>query len=254
MTFLTPEASKAVQDYLNYRNRTVKTDHKKRADQLEKQRAGNPDGYLFIGRQIPNEYLTTGNEELRKLKENSMIGIYHQISEDAQKNTEKGIWDIVRSHNLRKWFNSRLMNAGAEVMKVDFMMGHQIEGSKAHYYVADPTELKEEYKKYIPYLTIQKEADISESVDYQRIKEENDILRAETARHVVERSELQELRREVQQQKMIDDHELNQLVEHLVEQRIGNYMKEVDHIFKDVLKLDLNKPLSPEEKKNIPEW
>ncbi len=80
--------------------------------------------------------------------------MYRQLSEDSQKSTDRGIWNIVRSHNLRKWFNSRLMNAGAKVMMVEFMMGHQIEGSKAAYYISDPSELKEMYKKYIPCLAI----------------------------------------------------------------------------------------------------
>jgi cell shape-determining protein MreC len=46
----------------------------------------------------------------------------------------------------------------------------------------------------VPYLTIQKEADVFESPEYLRIKQENQILQAEIARHVVERSELQDLK------------------------------------------------------------
>ena len=50
-------------------------------------------------------------------------------------------------------------------------------------------------------MTIQKELDISESPEYLRIKQENQILQAETARHVVERSELQDLREEMEAMK-----------------------------------------------------
>jgi hypothetical protein len=76
-------------------------------------------------------------------------------------------------------------------------MGHKIDRTKAAYFRSDPTSLAKIYGKYVPYLTIQKETDISESPEYLRVKQENQILQAETARHVVERSELQELRAEV---------------------------------------------------------
>jgi hypothetical protein len=58
------------------------------------------------------------------------------------------------------------------------------------------------YKRFIPYLTIQKEADISESPEYIRIKNENQVLQAETERHIVERKELQELRAELEAEKI----------------------------------------------------
>jgi hypothetical protein len=69
------------------------------------------------------------------------------------------------------------------------------------YFLGNPEQEKELYIKYVPYLTIQKEADVSESPEYLRIKQENQILQAETARHVVERSELQDLRKELEQTK-----------------------------------------------------
>jgi hypothetical protein len=62
------------------------------------------------------------------------------------------------------------------------MMDHQIDGTRDAYFRASPEKMREQYMKYIPYLTIQKEADVSESPEYQNIKVENDILRAETAR------------------------------------------------------------------------
>jgi hypothetical protein len=64
-------------------------------------------------------------------------------------------------------------------MMVDFMMGHQIEGSKANYFIADPSELKEQYKKYVPYLTIEKALDISVNPDYIALINENKELRGQ---------------------------------------------------------------------------
>jgi len=81
----------------------------------------------------------------------------------------------------------------------EFFMGHKIpDKTKASYFVADHAELKELYKNFIPFLTIEKALDISESPEYQQIKHENVILQAETARHIIERSELQEVKSELE--------------------------------------------------------
>lgn len=205
-TFLTPEASRAVLEYLEYRNRTSDSKNWIRQNQLLKQRVrndrrGNPIGYLFVGRAIPNEYLEEKNEkkaeELRKLNPKSIQKIYRELSEKARKSSPAGKRNLVRSHNVRKFFNSTLLANRAELFFTDFLMGHQIDGTRDAYYRADPKALQEEYKKYVPYLTIQKALDISESPEYQQIKKENQILQVETARHIVERSELREVREEL---------------------------------------------------------
>ncbi|WP_422656670.1 tyrosine-type recombinase/integrase [Methanosarcina sp. UBA5] len=201
VTFLSPEASRAVQDYLEFRARTIKTTDKKRQNQIEKQRVLVDTNYLFIGRQIPNQFLETKNDELRRLKELSFFKIYRTISEKAQKNTPKGDWNLLRSHNVRKYFNSTLLNSGADFFFTEFLMGHTLNDTKAAYFRASPKQLREIYLKFVPYLTIQKEADISESPEYLRIKQENQILQAETVRNIVERRELQELRKELEAEK-----------------------------------------------------
>ncbi|HEX3013700.1 MAG TPA: hypothetical protein VHO92_05460, partial [Methanobacterium sp.] len=80
----------------------------------------------------------------------------------------------------------------------NFLMGHTLDETQAAYFRAKPEELKEIYIKFAPFLIIQKEADVSESPEYLRIKQENHILQAETARHVVERSELRDMRAELE--------------------------------------------------------
>lgn len=204
-TFLSPEASKAVKDYLDYRGRTTKDEGRKRDNQLEKQHVTTKDGYLFVRRAIPDEYLKLKKEkereELRKLDEKSIVAIYQRLNIAAQKSASHGEYNIIRSHNLRRFFNSTLLSEHAQLFFVDFLLGHKLDATHEAYYRANPESLKEEYKKYIPYLTIQKEADISESPEYLRVKQENQILQAETARHVVERSELQELRAEIEKTK-----------------------------------------------------
>lgn len=198
VTFLSPEASRAVWDYLNYRERKPKYVNQKRLNQLAKQKIIDDNGYLFIIRNVPEEFLEKQDEELRQLQESTITKIYRVISEKARKNTPTGQWNLIRSHNIRKYFNSALLNAGADSFFVEYCMGHTLDDTRAAYFRASPEKLKEIYKKYVPYLTVQKELDISESPEYQKIKYENSVLQAETARHVVERSELQELRSEVE--------------------------------------------------------
>jgi Site-specific recombinase XerD len=211
ITFLTPEATNAVLDYMAFRNRKPKSDdNKKRREQLLKQEITTDAGYMFISRAIPNEYLKTKDEKLRKLDEKAVMTIYRQLSEKSQKNAERGIWNTIRSHNLRKYFNSTLLNAGADIFFVDYLMGHTLDSTHDAYFRADPKGLKEKYKKFIPFLTIQKELDLSESPEYQAIKSENDILRAETAKHVVERQEIINLKNEVAKGN-VDRAELNAL-------------------------------------------
>jgi integrase len=192
ITFLSPEASRAVQDYLNFRSRASKINETRRLNQLYKQRVFSDNDFLFIKRKVEPKYVETPDENLRRYDEDAFMKLYRFISDKARKSTPKGDWNLIRSHNMRKYFNSTLLNAGADSFHVEFWMGHTLDDTRAAYFRADVSKLKKLYKKFSPELTIQKEQVVSESPEYQMIKQENDILRAETARHVVERSELQE--------------------------------------------------------------
>ena len=168
VTFLSPEASKAVQDYLSYRNRTAKSrDQKKRDAQLYKQKVFSDDGYLFTLKHVSDEYLATHDEQLRKLSDEAVQSMYRILCEDTNMCTPSGVWSKFRSHKLRKWFSNKLREAHCDPDLREFMMGHKIEGSKANYFESNPAELKAAYKNCIPYLTIQKELDISESEDFR---------------------------------------------------------------------------------------
>lgn len=146
--------------------------------------------------------MKTRDDRTRQIKENSLLQIYFNISEKAQKSTSKGHWNLIRSHNIRKFFNTTLKSAGCDNFHVEFWMGHQLDSSQLPYFLGNPEQEKELYSKYVPYLTIEKALDISESPEYQQIKRENQILATETARHVVERSELQDVRAELKQTKL----------------------------------------------------
>jgi integrase len=207
ITFLSPEASKAILDYLEYRNRTTK--EPRQIEIIKKQNVYSDNDYLFIRRQILPEYLKKHDDNLRKLDTDALIKIYRRLADKARKSTPANDWGFIRSHNVRKYFNSALLNAGADSFFTNFMMGHTLDETQAAYFRAKPEELKEIYIKFAPFITIQKEADVSESPEYLRIKQENHILQAETARHVVERSELRDMRAELEKIKVKETREQN---------------------------------------------
>lgn len=198
VTFISPEASRAVHKYLQYRNRDAKTPDKYREMQLSKQKVYGNKGYLFIKRSVSDEYLETHNEELRKLDTVGLLKAYRTLSERAQKSTEKGVWNLIRSHNMRKFFNTTLKNAGFDSERVEFFMGHTLDGTKGAYYRAEAVKLQALYAAFIPYLTIQKELDVASSPEYQKLAAENTNLKAAKESYIVERGELEILARELE--------------------------------------------------------
>ncbi len=87
------------------------------------------DGYLFVTRIVPSEYLTSektkDQEELRKLGKKTIISIYQRLNEEAQTSSESGEYNVNRSHNMRRFFNTTLLNEHASIFFVDFLFGHQ---------------------------------------------------------------------------------------------------------------------------------
>lgn len=205
ITFLSPECSKAIQDYLTYRSRTSKINETRRLNQLEKQRVFSDNDHLFIKRHIDPSYLKNQDDDIRKLDQDSFMKVYRFISEKAQKNTLAGDWNLIRSHNMRKYFNSALLNAGADSFHVEFFMGHTLDDTKAAYFRADTEKLKEIYKKYIPFITIEKALDPEQHPDFIRLRYESETYARAAANAAVERNELIELRAEMERMKETRD-------------------------------------------------
>jgi integrase len=277
VTFLTPEATKAINDYLKFRGRIPKNGKEEYAIPLRKQRIVNDSGYLFIKRSIDDEYLETGNEELRKLQDFTIQEMYRILCVDAHMCAEKGVWNMFRSHNMRKYFNNRLIGAKTDTMIAEFLMGHKIrDRTRASYFVADPTELKEMYKDLVPFLTIEKPFDASDSEDFKRLEKKVSELESENETLSVERYELIKLREEIEKLKaekkdMIDSYWESE-AEHRDEKEVDQHFNEVEKedlkkeidelrgLVSMMLKsqgLDIDAPLTPEEKKaakDAPDW
>ncbi len=75
VTFLTPEAAQAIEDYLSFRNRKAETGRPRKKNVIEKQNVFNDNDFLFIRRQVPEEYLKTYDDKLRKFDTKSLIKI-----------------------------------------------------------------------------------------------------------------------------------------------------------------------------------
>lgn len=225
-TFLTPECSRAVLEYIKIRTHTSDTKDPQRQEHIEKQKIlydskGNPLGYLFIGRYISKDFLTTFNEEDRKLEPCAIKKIYRELNERTSKANPKGEWNVFRSHNMRKYFYNVFLSNHAEIFLTEFLMGHKLDSTKDAYYRANPMSLREDYQLYIPYLTIQKQLDISESPEYIKMKTDNEVLIREIARTTVDNDYLVRMKTDYDQ-KMID---LEKSVKHQLQLELRAYDK-----------------------------
>ena len=196
VTFFSPEASRAIWEYLAYRDRTVKTEGVRRKAQREKQRT-TEDSYLFILKIVSDTYLENHDEKIRQIGAATLEYMYRQISEKARKNTANG-YNFIRSHTMRKYFNSCLLNAGCDSFHVEYWMGHQLSETQAAYFRANIQQQKELYMKYVPYLVIQKELDVSSSQEYLQAIERAKKAEAEAVRVSVERDEIQKLKAQLE--------------------------------------------------------
>lgn len=210
ITFLSPEATETINDYLDYRNRTCKVNFKRENDRLDKQKVRNDNGYLFIRKHVPTSYLTSGNEEERKITETNLIQIYRGISEKAQKNTPFGDWNIIRSHNMRKYFYNVLINHGCTYPHAEYMMGHVLDSVRDAYFIPTEEALKKSYINCIPYLTIEKKLDVSESPEFIKMKNDNEVLKKEIVTKTVERDEIIRISNKFEDYKQKIDYEMSQ--------------------------------------------
>ncbi|VVB84517.1 Tyrosine recombinase XerA [uncultured archaeon] len=154
VTFISPEASHALKNYWEERNRDPDTVVKGNAD------------FVFV----------TGNNRSKgkQLSTITEAGHFQRLGEklgyesNAQCKGRKGLVKS-RSHALRKFFASTLENSGMPKNKVDFMLGHSVNSTDLAYFKNDIAKLKDLYKTYLPYLTFEKTIEVR-SLDTQDAK------------------------------------------------------------------------------------
>ncbi|MCJ7615580.1 MAG: site-specific integrase, partial [Desulfobacterales bacterium] len=179
ITFFSPEATKADLDYIEYRNRRPKNPRNQSyITAWEKRRIRTDKDYLFCSSYIPASYLNKLKEEERRLSPEGLMDTFRELAKKAGLDTEKGIWQRVRAHNLRKFFNSALLNNGADIFFTDYLMGHKIDQVHEAYFKADPKKLKDRYMRYLPYIALtDTETYILETEEYAQLRTENESLK-----------------------------------------------------------------------------
>ncbi|WP_407356366.1 tyrosine-type recombinase/integrase [Methanolobus sp. WCC5] len=192
ITFISPEATKAVDKYLEWRDRPPATQYKEDIEEYERRKT-TPGSYLFISAKVRKEYLHTRNEEDRRLVPRAIVEVYQRISKNAGLCTPRGYFNVYRSHNMRKLFVKTLKNEGADSDIVEYFVGHTLDGAKDAYYEGDPGKLKVIYQKFIPFVTISKEVDVTSSSEYQEIKDKYETERAAKEHYKIERYELDKM-------------------------------------------------------------
>lgn len=202
-TFLTPETSEAIWDYLTYRNRKIKFNDASRKNAALKKQFTDDSNYLFIRQIIDSKFLENGNDELRHLNGSKSLGkIYHSINTRLGNKSTNNNRHLIRSHTMRKLFNTILKTKGCNNTMVECWMGHSLGPTDDAYFKPSVEEMVTTYSKYIPYLTVQKELDVSKSPEYQRVVEEKGKVEGELIKSVIERSEMQELKSKITEQEV----------------------------------------------------
>lgn len=180
VTFLSPEATKALNDYWDERNRDPATAVKGKTD------------YAFVtnNNQSKGNQISPVTEAWHFQKLGEKLG----YESTAQCKDRKGFVKS-RSHALRKFFATTLENAGVPKAKVDYMLGHSRSSSDVAYFNVDVDLLKQLYIQYLPFLTFEKAISVAPfEKQLEELKKQNEGLqkRAEEAEGL--KAEMEELK------------------------------------------------------------
>lgn len=251
-TFLTSEATQAVKDYLNWRMRTPKTS---RRSALAKQAVTSEDNYVFIKRHIPDSWLKTHNEEERAINHDAFLLIYRDIAEKCGKLGEKGKRNLIRSHNIRKYFYNALKDAGCDLSYIEHWMGHQLDKTSEAYTRFDPVKQAPLYEKHSMSLLIEKIHDVENTPEFKSKQEEIEQLKKENQLFVVERIELQDAKTEIENLKKAQQEAENEYMALQADMELENkdkdYKNEQMQKQMDELRQMLLSVVQTETKKNL---
>jgi hypothetical protein len=96
--------------------------------------------------------------------------------------------DVMQAHGFRKFFDTTCTLNGMDGLYVEKLMGHDI-GIKAHYFLPTPQELLEGNEHKMGYVSV---IDVLTINEENRLKRENEMLK-------IKKSEIEQLREEVQE-------------------------------------------------------
>ena len=199
VTFLNPEACRAIKAYIELRNNPIKHHGKRLENYLAKHRIYSDDDYLFIKDDLPDSVLKplemTGrvDEELRRLKPRDLDIMYRAVYKKAGFKKTKQRVDI-RSHNVRKFFNHNMLENDADLSFVDFMMGHKVDTTHAAYHSPSIERMKKKYLHFMQYVTITEKIEYK-SIETKEFKIITDELKAEKEKTALLQQQIAEMQR-----------------------------------------------------------
>lgn len=168
VTFCSPEATNAIQAYINEREKLPSANTQEKINQYEKRRIHSDDDYLFINLKIFDEYLESYDEKYRFISDQEIQHAYRLIERSCEKKAPKGVHSYIRSHNMRKYFADTIKNHGLDYTLVETFLGHKFHGSLNYYTKADIQKMKEKYMEVLPHLMILEDLEVRtlNSYDY----------------------------------------------------------------------------------------
>ncbi len=118
-----------------------------------------------------------------------------------------GAFNRFRSHMLRKFHASALYNDGMSLDKVNDLQGKSKNTTDASYFMTNPEDLKYEYIKHLPAVTIMQDVEklSIKSPEYMAMENENNELKTELNSIKSEISDLTGIREEIAEMKSLKE-------------------------------------------------
>jgi integrase/uncharacterized membrane-anchored protein YhcB (DUF1043 family) len=217
-TFIPPEVSREIIGYL--KERTFGTNEKIRIEHNNQP--------LFV------------NNIGEDLSRDSIVTNFRRIGIKAGFSKEHGQYAYWRSHALRKYFISTLINKIGEKIIADYMAGHKINNQDKTYWKANPDDLKAHYIKALPYLSLDK-AKVKDlkSKEYRIIQNELESTKKELESY---KEQLESNTNLVKQNNRI----MNKILEQTKDSEKHSASKEIEKIVLDSYN-GFNKGLNPDK-------
>lgn len=176
-TFFSPETSQAIFTYLKTREKDTTSMNNNDLREYQKVRITD-NSPLFILCKKFKYYLETGIESNRALTTKNIDDIYAEISKKlGVESKTAGVYNILRSHTMRKYFTSALLNAGCDFNVINHYLGHINNETVDAYFKYQTSYLEETYQNYLPYLLINEGDDIENSLAYKNKEDELESVR-----------------------------------------------------------------------------
>lgn len=148
-TFNSPESTRAILDYLDWRMR-------------ENRPITDNDDWLFT---------TNRNEQL---KLSTITLFYKRLNVKAGFKKRQNKRHLITSHQLREMFSNSLFRKKVDKIRVDSLLGRKINSQDTAYFRNSPEDLYKEYLKALPDLTLEKvEIKRVTSKEYEQLLRQN---------------------------------------------------------------------------------